>query len=383
MAVLTAHVDRPHFTSMELRDWPVAASETIYRGSYVGLNPAGYLKTFEPCDLFVGISYQGFDNSAGSAAGREPTTGDPTCKVYVEGDFELPLASIALTDRGKPVYATNDGTLSLTGHPDAFVGTLLHYETSTTGVVRLKAPGQHAPLDGSSIDIDIDFASWLTTLQDETAAASPHLVTGTGIIANCVGAGLTAGASGLENIHGTADLSMLLDNDNEAQNATIETHQVFNITKGVSFELFGRNKTAGGAATDDWDFGLAGIAASGLTDTERADMDAATATFLKCLYHVDMNALDIFATSDDNSSPITATNTTIDNSLTVNKLHRINCRVDGSCELWIDSVQVLAATAFSVGAAGLLAGVCNVEKSTGTGVPEVRVRRFRTAGAFA
>jgi hypothetical protein len=122
---LAANADRSRFVDQELREYPVAASEHVYRGSYVGVNPAGYLKTFVPGDEFVGIAYEEADNSSGAAAAIN-------CQVFVQGDFSLTLTSAALTDVHKPVYATDDNALSLTGHPDAYVGRIVHYITTST-----------------------------------------------------------------------------------------------------------------------------------------------------------------------------------------------------------------------------------------------------------
>lgn len=376
---LTANANVDRLVDQELRMFPVGAAVHIYRGALVGRDPAGHLKPFVPGDEFVGVSYEEFDNTAGSAGDRHPTSGAAGCRAYVQGDFLLTLAGAALTDHGKALYATSDSATGLTGHPDAFIGRILHYETSNTVLVRLRQPGEQAPEDGSSINIEVDFANLLLVDQDETVATL-NLV-GTGLRTAAIGTGLTAGATGLTVDDAIGELEMLLDDDSEAQNLTLKTQQVFNIAKGVTFEFEGRNKTAGGAATDDFDFGLMGLA-GGITSTEEADMNVATSGLLSCLFHVDTNALSILASSDDNSSPISATDTLIDNSLTVNKKHKVICRPSGACELWIDGVRALASTAFSVGASGLLAGIVNLEKSTGTGVPEVRCRKLRMAGAI-
>ena len=378
---LSANATVERLLDTSIREYPVGAAVTIYQGAIVGIDPAGYLKPFEPGDEFVGIAYEKFDNSAGAAAAVHPTTGASGCRVFVEGDFKYALTSAALTDKLKPVYATADNAIARTGHPDAYVGRVLHYDSSGYVMIRLREYGEKAPADGTCIDMDIDFAKLLLVDQDESVA-SLNLV-GTGLRTFAVGAGLTASTTGLTVDDATGELEMLIDNDNEAQNLTLQTQQVLNITKGITFEMTGRNKTAGGAATDDWDFGLAGIAATGVTATQHADMNATTATLLAALFHVDTNALSVFASSDDNTTVVAATDTTVDQSLTVNAVFKIIIRVGGSCEFWINGVRMLSTTTFGVGAAGLLSGIINLEKSTGTGVPEVRVRKLRVAGALA
>lgn len=369
----TANLNIDAATDQKSRTYPVAAGEHIYRDAYVGLNPAGYLKAFEPGDDGVGFAVEECDNSSGAAAAL-------SCEVAVMGDRILPITSVALTDKNKCVYATADNTFALTGHPDAFVGRILHYDTTGYAMVRQKNPGELPPNDGTSILIDIDFSREGFAALDEATATST--VCGGRLKTACVGAGLTAGTTGLLMAEATGELKMLLDNDNEAENVTIETPQVFNITKGITADFDITLEAAGGAATDDVDFGLAGLS-GGITATERANMAATTAGLLNCLFHLDANGLDLEAVSDDNASPIAETDTTV-NLVVGTEVHgKIVCRVDGSCELWVNGVQKLSTTAFSVGASGLLAGIVNLEKSTGTGVPQVNVRRMRIAGAVA
>ncbi len=370
---LSANAQVDHQVEQELSSYPVAAGECIYNGALVGINPAGYLKAFVPGDRFAGIAHGKQDNTSGS-------DGDLDAQVYLTGDFQYTLASAAQTDLGKPVYATADNAIALTGHPDAYVGRILSYDTTNTVTIRLKSPGERAPNDGSSIDIDLDFSRVLVANQDEATATLS--VGGSPIKTAAVGAGLTAGTTGILMDESAGELRLLLDNDSEAENLTIETPQVFNITKGITFEFEGRLKTAGGAATDDVDLGLMALS-GGITATERANMDATTAGVSTIKLHLDANANDIYAGSDDNSTVVSATDTTVDNSLTVNTKGKLIVRPTGACEVWIAGARVLSTTTFAVATSGLMAGIVNLEKSTGTGVPEVRVKRLRVAGAIA
>ena len=375
MTALTANANIPHLPDQELREFLVGAAEHIYQGGFVGVDPAGYAKAFVPGDLFVGIAYEEVNNSAGAA-------GADKVRVYTVGDFELALTTAAHTDTGKPVYATDDATLGRTGHPDAFVGTVVHKDADTAGyvIVRLRQPGQRAPVGEGSIDIDVDFSKSQVVAQDESVATLT--VAGSGLKTAAVGAGLTAGTTGILMDEATGEVRLLIDNDNEAENLTIETPQVFNITKGATFEFTGKLEAAGGAATDDFDFGLMGLS-GGITATERADMDAATAGLLSCKFHVDTNGLDLKASSDDNASPIAAADTEVNVVLQTAFSVKLICRPTGLCEVWVNGVRKLSTTAFSVGASGLLAGIVNIEKSTGTGVPEIRMSKLRVAGAIA
>lgn len=357
-------------------DYPVLAAKHIYQGGFVGLTPSGHAKPFEPGDVFVGVSYEERDNTNGASAALYVRT------ITQNFDFEHTLTSVAITDVGKAVYATADDTLSLTGHPDAFVGKIISRTAANTCRVRARNFGEAPPNDGTCQLVEIDFAKETFAALDEATATS--VVCGGRLKTACIGAGLTAGTTGLIPNEATGQMRMLIDNDNEAENLTLETPQVFNITKGVTFEATLTLQAAGSAATDDFDFGLMGLS-GGITTTERADMDAGTAGLLSAKFHVDTNGLDLLFSSDDNAAPVAATDTTVNLVLTTAVNVKIVCRVGGSCEVWVNNVRYLPTTAFSVGAAGLLAGIINIEKPAagGAGVPEVRVRKLRVAGAIA
>lgn len=373
---LSANAEVSRYVDQELRTFPVAASVVIYKGALVGTNPAGYLKPFELGDVFRGIAYEKVTGTS--------TAGAVTCRVYTVGDFEVTYTGAAVADTNKALYALTDDATSgtgvgLTGHPDAYMGRVLGYTASSTLLFRLKAPGEKPPVDGTSIDINIDFAQFKFAANDEAAVSYPV----PWLLNTNVGAGLTAGTTGLLRDETTGEAKLLLDNDNEAQNVTLETPQVFNVTKGLTFEMEGRNSVAGGAATDDMDFGVMGLA-GGITATERANMNATTAGLLSALFHIDCNALTAYASSDDNSSPVAATDlSAAANVLATNKRWKIIVRPTGVVEFWVNEVRMLSTTVFSVGASGLLAGIVNLEKSTGTGVPEARIRKLRVAGAIA
>jgi len=357
------------------RVYPVLAAVHIYTSAFVGLTPSGQAKPFVPGDVFIGIASEEVNAAA------DVTDGTHNVTVYVEGDYEYAPATFsaaAATYVSKPVFATADDALAATGHPDAFVGTVVTYLSATkTSIVRLRRAAEKAP--SGCIEIVADFGQRTFANLDDATATS--VIFGGLVKTACIGAGMSAGTTGLMMDEANGEARMLVDNDNEAENLTFKTPQTFNIAKGVTFEITCRLKTAGTAATDDLDFGLMGLT-GGITATEEADMDAATPGLLSCKFHLNCDANDVFASSDDNASPITATDTTFNNSLTVNATYIIICRpTTGACETWVNGARKLGTTAFSVGATGMLAGIVNLEKSTGTAVPEVRVLRVRVAGA--
>lgn len=370
---LSANRPLTRFASEEIATYPVGAAVHIYLGGLVGIDPAGYAKAFVPGDVFVGQANAEADNSSGAA-------GAINVDVIQAGNIEFALTSVAYTDAGRPVYATADDAIAFSGHPDAYVGRVVAKSATNKAVIRLKAPGEKAPNGDGCVDMLIDFAQVLVANQDEGTATLK--VGGSAIKTAAIGAGLTAGTTGFLHNEATGELRMLIDNDNEAENLTIETPQVLNITKGATFDITIKLEAAGGAATDDLDFGLMGLS-GGITATERADMNATTSGLLSALFHVDTNGLDLKFSSDDNAAPVTATDTTVDLVLQTAVNCKIIVRPTGAVEVWVGGTRYLSSTAFSVGASGLLAGIVNIEKSTGTGVPEVRVRKLRAAGALA
>lgn len=112
----------------ENNELPVAAASRIYEGAMVGLNTSGYARGLVAGDLFCGHACAEANNSAGS---------NGTIRVQVlrgRYQLEVTLASVAVTDVGKPVYASDDGTLSLTAGKTK-VGRVQRYVTTNTCVV--------------------------------------------------------------------------------------------------------------------------------------------------------------------------------------------------------------------------------------------------------
>ncbi len=359
----------------------VAGSVRIYSGAFVGKNPAGYLKPFQAGDEFVGISEEEFYNSSATAGaasdvGTDGERGKLKCLYTTAGHFAFTLSSVAITDIQKPVFATDDNTLSLTGHPDAFVGYVTEVYGTNTAMIRMRNAGERAPNGVGSQEVASDFAFEQFTALDENDGYinGKWRVTG-------VGAGLTAGTTGVLGDHDNGELVMLLDNDSEVQSITLDSGRSFNITKGVTFEFEGRKSVAGAATNSDVDFGLAG--GIDLTTTQFADMQATTSSFLYALFHIDAEDDNVDMCSDNNTTVVAPTDTTIDNSTSANKRYKVIVRADGTVEGWINEARVLSSTSFAVGASGLLAGIVNLEKASSTDVAEVRIRKIRVAGALA
>lgn len=113
----------------EINQLPVAASTKVYEGSALGDNGSGYVRPLTAGDPFRGFSLQNVDNSAGAA-------GDKSVQFRDEGKVKLAVSGAAITDVGKAVYASDDGTFTLTATSNSFVGRI--YRWVSTGVVIVK-----------------------------------------------------------------------------------------------------------------------------------------------------------------------------------------------------------------------------------------------------
>lgn len=134
MAALTASKPVSRAVSQDIQSYPVVAAVKIYEGAYVGRNPAGYVQPLQAGDEFVGIAYELADNTSGAA-------GAISVRVHTQGDYPLTYAG-ARTDVGKPVFATNDNDLSLSGNPRSWVGWIVAYLDSATVLVRMRRTGE-------------------------------------------------------------------------------------------------------------------------------------------------------------------------------------------------------------------------------------------------
>ena len=123
------------------RDFQVAASTTIYRGAFVGLNLTGYLTpatastvgtTLVGRQNFQGIALEFVDNSTGAAGAKR-------CNVLCAGMFDHALSGAAITDIGKPVWASDDNTLTLTSGGNVFIGHVDQFVSTGNVIVAFNA----------------------------------------------------------------------------------------------------------------------------------------------------------------------------------------------------------------------------------------------------
>ena len=125
----TLATDTPRAYSLaEFEDYPVIASDIIYEGSAVGDNGSGYARPLVAGDPFRGFATQRCDNSTGSA-------GDLRVRTRTKGRIQLAVGSLAITDVGKDVYASDDNTFTLTQSTNTHIGHVVQYVSSGVGIV--------------------------------------------------------------------------------------------------------------------------------------------------------------------------------------------------------------------------------------------------------
>src|SRR6266496_3795555 len=114
---------------------PVKASTKIYQGSAVGLS-SGYARPLVAGDLFVGFAEKQADNSAGA-------NGAINVKLFDEGKVEKTITSVAVTDQGAPVFASDSDTYTLTAGSNSLVGVVQRVSGTDLAVIKFKALTDH------------------------------------------------------------------------------------------------------------------------------------------------------------------------------------------------------------------------------------------------
>lgn len=159
-------------------DFNVAASTSLFRHTFVGLDSAGNLVSYVPYTqgaltsaatvpgtTFVGICLANVDNSAGSA-------GDKTASVMVTGMFQYAMSGATILDVGVPVYALDNATLSLTQTAaDATVasyenvGVIAYVPATGTVVVDMGTPASRSGWHGGMKTVcrTVDLAGVINT----------------------------------------------------------------------------------------------------------------------------------------------------------------------------------------------------------------------------
>lgn len=132
---MALNADTPReFPLGEIEEYPVIASDIVYEGAAVGENAAGYARPLVAADPFLGFAESQVDNSAGAA-------GDKNVRVKTRGRVRLTVAgATAITANDRPaVYASDDGTFTLTSTANSKIGYVSRWIASTDCIVEFDA----------------------------------------------------------------------------------------------------------------------------------------------------------------------------------------------------------------------------------------------------
>lgn len=114
-------------------EYPVIASDIIYRGAAVGENGSGYARPLVAADPFLGFAEAKVDNAVGAA-------GDKTVFVRQKGFVTLPISAIGITANDRPaVYASDDDTFTLTATSNSLIGYVDRWVSTGIAVVEFDA----------------------------------------------------------------------------------------------------------------------------------------------------------------------------------------------------------------------------------------------------
>lgn len=138
MTTLAANKPRDYELG-ERNHLPVIASDIIYEGAAVGIVKAtGHARPLVAGDRFGGFSVRKADNSAGAAAAIY-------VEVVEEGEISLTVTGVTITDKGQPVYATDDDTFTMSPVGGVFVGYVKRLASSGVAIVDFDAPCYRDP----------------------------------------------------------------------------------------------------------------------------------------------------------------------------------------------------------------------------------------------
>jgi len=119
-----------------MNDLPVIASDIIYEGAMVGENASGYSRPLVAGDPFQGVCVRQADNSTGNA-------GDIDVRVKASGilsNMAVTGAAAVTMNDFPPVYASDDGTLTVTAGGNSLVGNVLRWISAAVCDVSFSTP---------------------------------------------------------------------------------------------------------------------------------------------------------------------------------------------------------------------------------------------------
>lgn len=172
---------------------------------------------------------------------------------------------------------------------------------------------------------------------------------------------------GVVSLSGGSEEQLAFDNTAEAAMAALYSADTVPCADGPIFEAEVAIYDIGDHAALDINIGLA-------NGTHATDFDSVTEAVV---FHLDGSALSINAESDDGTTEVAATDTTVDAVDDTYFEVWIDCRDLTDIQLYIDGVNVLPASTFKLNAAtGPLLAIVHIEKTSNDTTADVRVKRM-------
>ena len=160
----------------DVTNLPVIAADIIFEGAAVGDNGAGHARPIVAGDAFRGFAIEKADNAAGAAAAIEVW-------LRTRGQIQLSVATAAIDDVGKPVFASDDDTFTLTQGTNSYIGRITRFVSPGVVIVSFDAfnppMAEITPLIENSgdttPDVTIADVSIATTATDGTTPGAASL----------------------------------------------------------------------------------------------------------------------------------------------------------------------------------------------------------------
>jgi len=132
----TLAVDTPrNYELGDKNDIPMIAADIIYEGAAVGIvDASGHARPLSGGDRFGGFALDKADNSAGAAAAIN-------VHVSTKGQIQLSVSGAVITDKGQPIYATDDNTFVFTPVGGTFIGYVKRFVSSGVVIVEYDVCG--------------------------------------------------------------------------------------------------------------------------------------------------------------------------------------------------------------------------------------------------
>ena len=116
----------------ETNEFLLSEHAWVPEGAAVGFTTAGYARSLQAGDRFVGFCQDTADNTGGG-------NGDQRVRVQHSGKIKLWIDGLTRTQVGQAVFASDSDTFTLTGEPQSRIGVVYRVESEGVGIVAFNA----------------------------------------------------------------------------------------------------------------------------------------------------------------------------------------------------------------------------------------------------